>query len=179
MCAIKWMRPAPMGWKTKEEHNAYQRRYRRARGVRPRIVRPPRLCEVCGNALRLQNRRFCSAACYEFIRTDQRLTAWLAGELNPSDATALGRVPKWIKLWWIATFGDQCALCGWSQRHPATGRVPLEWDHIDGDCSNNRCQNLRLLCPNCHALTETHGGLNNGRSKRRRKWAGTVIITRT
>jgi 5-methylcytosine-specific restriction endonuclease McrA len=59
-----------------------------------------------------------------------------------------------------------------------TGRVPLEFDHIDGDCSNNRHDNLRLLCPNCHALSENHAVLNYGKSKRRRKWAGVVIIQR-
>lgn len=47
-----------------------------------------------------------------------------------------------------------CALCG-------TGPVwlgeplPLEVDHIDGDWRNNRIDNLRLLCPNCHAITST------------------------
>jgi len=41
------------------------------------------------------------------------------------------------------------------------GPIPLELDHIDGCRSNNQLQNLRLLCPNCHALTPTY------RSKRR------------
>lgn len=33
--------------------------------------------------------------------------------------------------------------------------IPLELEHIDGDRSNNRIENLTLLCPNCHAMTET------------------------
>lgn len=33
--------------------------------------------------------------------------------------------------------------------------IPLELDHIDGDNRNNSKENLRLLCPNCHALTPT------------------------
>lgn len=33
--------------------------------------------------------------------------------------------------------------------------IPLELDHIDGNHQNNALQNLRLLCPNCHALTPT------------------------
>ena len=41
-----------------------------------------------------------------------------------------------------------------------------------------RRDNLRLLCPNCHGLTETHAAANYGKSKRRRKWAGTVVIER-
>jgi 5-methylcytosine-specific restriction endonuclease McrA len=34
--------------------------------------------------------------------------------------------------------------------------IPLELDHISGDRGDNRLENLRLLCPNCHALTPTY-----------------------
>lgn len=38
--------------------------------------------------------------------------------------------------------------------------IPLELDHINGVNSDNRIQNLRLLCPNCHAKTPTYRGKN-------------------
>jgi hypothetical protein len=41
--------------------------------------------------------------------------------------------------------------------------MPLELDHINGDRSDNRIENLRLLCPNCHALTDSYRGRNIGR----------------
>lgn len=49
--------------------------------------------------------------------------------------------------------------------------IPLELDHIDGNHENNNLENLRLLCPNCHALTLTHAG-KNIKIKRNKKLVG-------
>lgn len=34
-------------------------------------------------------------------------------------------------------------------------KIPLEIHHIDGDRTNNNIDNLKLLCCNCHGLTNT------------------------
>jgi 5-methylcytosine-specific restriction endonuclease McrA len=52
-----------------------------------------------------------------------------------------------------------CELCGWCEIS-VDGRIPVELDHLNGDHSDNRIENLRILCPNCHSLQATHRGRN-------------------
>ncbi|MEU6666235.1 HNH endonuclease [Streptomyces sp. NPDC046727] len=59
---------------------------------------------------------------------------------------------------------ERCALCGiepvWLGE-----RLPLEVDHVDGNWRNNRVENLRFLCPNCHSTTDTYRGRGKGRAR--------------
>ena len=50
---------------------------------------------------------------------------------------------------------EKCLLSDWQE-----SVIPIELHHIDGDRTNNKIENLQLLCPNCHALTPTYRGKN-------------------
>lgn len=56
----------------------------------------------------------------------------------------------------------QCAFCG-NEGEWMGKPIALELDHIDGDNTNNELDNLRFLCPNCHATTSTYRGKNKKR----------------
>ena len=49
-----------------------------------------------------------------------------------------------------------CGLTTWLNQP-----IPLELHHIDGDRTNNKIENYQLLCPNCHAFTDSYRGKNS------------------
>jgi 5-methylcytosine-specific restriction endonuclease McrA len=54
----------------------------------------------------------------------------------------------------------RCEMC--LRDHWNGKPIPIELDHLNGRRDDNRLQNLRILCPNCHAQTPTYRGRNIG-----------------
>jgi hypothetical protein len=50
---------------------------------------------------------------------------------------------------------DECGIHEWLNKP-----LVCELDHIDGNAYNNKRENLRMLCPNCHSQTPTFRGKN-------------------
>lgn len=57
---------------------------------------------------------------------------------------------------------ERCSLCGLPPAWLGEP-LPLEVDHVNGDWRDNRADNLRFLCPNCHSTTDTYRGRAKGR----------------
>lgn len=106
--------------------------------------------------------KYCSTQCSASYRKNQKIKDWLNGKHTPS-CSAIRRYLKELKEY-------KCEICNLSVWNNLP--IPLEVDHKDGNHKNNQLDNLRLLCPNCHAQTPTYKAKNkgNGREYRRERW---------
>ena len=122
-------------------------------------------CLACGKEVKRATDKFCDNHCQGEYAYQTYIEHWLAG-LESGRKGNFYALSDHVRRYMRETFGDQCSRCGWSEQHPTTGKVPLTIDHVDGDVENCRAENLKLLCANCHSLTETFGSLNRGKGKR-------------
>ena len=126
-------------------------------------------CFGCGAALTKRHQKvFCSNRCQRAMERQQNVARWLeTGVAHPGSG-----VGHYIRLYLMEDQQNACALCGsttvW---HGAELRLIL--DHVDGDATNNRRENLRLVCPNCDSQLPTFKARNrgNGRAWRRQRYA--------
>ncbi len=133
----------------------------------PMPKKPRNACVNCGKEAERWNVKYCSNRCQVDFQYKQYIERWQAGQESGLIATEV--VSSHIRRYLGLKYGEQCGECGWNRKSLFTGHVPLTIHHRDGDWRNNREDNLILLCPNCHSLTENFMNLNRGKGRTYRR----------
>lgn len=124
--------------------------------------KPRGTCLTCGATLARPGQKYCCIRCQHRFQQREKLAQLTNGTYRTTNFVGF------VRHFLVERFGERCTRCGWAERHPKTGRVPVEVEHIDGNSENNLPENLTLLCPNCHSLTSTFRALNRGRGRAKR-----------
>jgi 5-methylcytosine-specific restriction endonuclease McrA len=124
------------------------------------------VCRMCKGTFALTKSAkgfYCSTQCQKDYEWEQKKKIILAE----------GKVPNGNagRRFLLERDGHVCQMpeCGLSEWEGAP--IPLILDHIDGDSDNWALNNIRLICPNCDALTDHYKGRNRGRGRHARHLA--------
>ena len=123
-------------------------------------------CLNCGKPLNKRQMKYCSNNCQCEYEYNEFIKKWKSGLENGMRGSyqLSNHIIRYIK----EKYNNQCCKCGWNKINPVTGNSPLEVHHKDGDYTNNDEDNLELLCPNCHALTDTYKNALNHKGRQGR-----------
>ena len=127
------------------------------------------ICLNCGKEFHKKQNgtKYCCQKCQHEYQYKKYIERWKNGE--ESGMSGEYSLSKHIRRYLLEKHNNKCEKCGWGEENPYTHKTPLEIHHIDGDYTNNKENNLQVLCPNCHSLTNTYKSHNkNGRKKRKK-----------
>jgi hypothetical protein len=114
-------------------------------------------CLNCGKEIKLG--KYCNSICCAEHKEKQYLERWKNGEEN--GLSGKYGISQYVRHYIFKKNESKCECCGRNYVNPYTNLSVLQIHHKDGDCTNNKEENLQLLCPTCHAMTENYGNRNN------------------
>ena len=117
-------------------------------------------CLVCENEVKKGASKYCSLKCQKTYHFNQRLSDWIEGNCSTKSR-------NFFRRYLTETYGYKCSCCSISEWNGKS--IVLEIDHIDGNSENNRPENLRFICPNCHSQTDTYKARNMGKGRHYRR----------
>lgn len=129
-----------------------------------------KFCENCGKPLVNVQKKYCSKHCQKEHAHNKYISLWKNGTISGAIKSQNFIVSEHVRKYIFNKYNNSCAVCGWSEINKFTNLSPLQIHHIDGDCTNQTEENLILLCPNCHSLTENFGSRNRNGNKERTKY---------
>ena len=115
-------------------------------------------CLYCGKELEKHQKNFCCHEHCNLYKYERYIERWKNGEENGLSGKygIINAVRNYI----FEKNNNECEICHKNYINPHTGLSVLQIHHIDGDCTNNKEENLQLLCPTHHAMTENFGSRN-------------------
>ena len=112
-------------------------------------------CRNCNTKVKRPEAIYCSNKCQQEYQNKIYIERWLKGEIT---GLRKGTYPTTIiRPYLLLKASYKCEECGWSEINRFTAKFPLTIHHIDGNTLNNIIDNIIVLCPNCHSLTEFYG----------------------
>lgn len=121
-------------------------------------------CLYCGQKITNNNQKFCCREHCSQYRTQQKIKDWLNGVDEGWTGTG---IKSFVRKYLLERANYKCELCGWGEKNPYSGLIPLEIHHKDGNYKNNKLDNVQVLCPNCHSLTDTYKSMNQFSTRER------------
>lgn len=119
-------------------------------------------CLFCDKAI--ERGKFCNNICHSKYKEKQYIERWKKSEeTGLSGKYGISRI---VRNYIFEKNESKCECCKKSYVNPYTGLSVLQIHHIDGDCTNNKEENLQLLCPTCHAMTENFGRRNKNATRK-------------
>lgn len=123
-------------------------------------------CKNCGSIIH-SNQSFCCQECFGEYHHKKKYEDFLK---HPEKYNRANYQPKIFKKDILKEQENKCAICGCSPEHNGKPLVFI-LDHIDGHASNNKRENLRMICPNCDSQLDTYKSKNkNGDRSYYRKY---------